>query len=94
MRVRSFRVDALLGGGDSASSVVGGLMLVNSYGSPPLRAGEGYSDSDVALLPRDCGRDESKEADEELVGSGGVRRPDRGPAVGEAVGSTMTGFAF
>ena len=56
-------------------------------------AGEGEPDGEVALLARDCGRDESKEVDEELALSDGIRRLEGGLELGEAGGSTMMGFA-
>ena len=59
---------------------------------PSVGAGEGDPDGEVALLARDCGRDESKEVDEELVLSDGIRRLDGGLELGEAAGSTMIGF--
>lgn len=69
-------------------------MLVDPYCSTGLVAGEEDSDGEVTLLPRDCGRDDSKEAEEELVSSDGVRSPAVVPALDEAAGSTMTGFAW
>lgn len=84
----------LLRGSGSRSGEVGGLMLVTSYGSTSLVAGGGDPDGEVALLPRDCGRDESKELDEELVLSDGARSPGGVPVLDEAAGSTIVGFAF
>ena len=42
-------------------------MLDRSYEIPLLEAGGEDSDGEVALLSRDCGRDDSKEPDEELA---------------------------
>ena len=69
-------------------------MLVIPYRSTGLIAGEDDSDGEVTLLPRDCGRDDSKEVEEELVSSVGVSSPGVVPAMDEAAGSTMTGFAL
>lgn len=67
-------------------------MLVSSYGSTSFGHGEGGSVGEVALLPRDCGRDESKEVDEELVLSDGIRSFEGVPGFDETAGSIMTGF--
>lgn len=71
-------------------------MLFISYGSTCLMAGEEEdSDGEVALLPRDCGgRDDSKEVEEGLVLSDGLRRPNVVSALDKAAGSMMTGFAL
>lgn len=69
-------------------------MLVIPYRSTGLVTGEDDSDGEVTLLPRDCGRDDSKEVEEELVLSDGVRSPGVVPTMDEAAGSTMTGFAL
>lgn len=42
-------------------------MLDRSYVIPFLEAGGENSDGEVALLPLDCGRDDSKESEEELA---------------------------
>ena len=67
-------------------------MLVSSYGSTSFEKGEGGSVGEVALLPRDCGRDESKEVVEELVLSDGTRSFEGVPVFDETAGSIMTGF--
>ena len=90
----SFGIDERVGDSGSAPGVVGSLKVVCSYGSTSLGVTEGDSHGEVALLPRDCGRDDSKELDEELLLSDGVRRFKRGPGLGEAAGSIMIGFAF
>lgn len=79
-----------LGGRGSTSEGVCGLRLEGSCDG----TGDEDSDAEVALLPRDCGRDDSKELDEELVLSDGLRRRGGVPESGEAVGSTMIGFAL
>ena len=93
-RARSCGSNGFVGGSDSASGMVGGLILVSSYGWTPLGVGKGDSDGEVALLPRDCGRDESKELDEELVLSDGTGSLDGVLGLGGAAGSMMIGFAF
>ena len=65
-------------------------MLVSSTS---LGVGKGDSEGDVALLARECGRDESKELEEELVLNDGLRSLGGVPGV-ESTGSTMIGFAF
>ena len=84
----------LVGGSDSSFGVTGSLMLVSATS---LESGEGDSNVEVALLARDRDRDDSKELDEELVLSEGVRSPDGVPGLDEldeAAGSTMIGFAL
>lgn len=68
VRACSFGINGLLGGSGSVSDAAKGLNLY----SPSVGAGEGDPDAEVALLARDCGRDESKEVDEELVLSDGI----------------------
>lgn len=82
------------GGSGSTSGVVGGLMLVSAYGSISPDAGARYSDGEVALLPWECGRNESEELDEELPLNAGARNVDGVPRSDEAAGSIITGFAF
>lgn len=67
-------------------------MLVSPYSSTSFGHGEGGSVGEVALLPRDCGRDESKEADEEPVLRDGIRSLDGVPGFDETAGSIMRGF--
>ena len=67
-RACSFGSNELLGGSSSVSDAAKGL---KSY-LPSVGAGEGDPDGEVALLARDCGRDESKEVDEELALSVGI----------------------
>ena len=94
-RDRSFDESVLLGGRSSRSRGVGGLILFISYGSTFLVLGEEEdSDGEVALLPRDCGRDDSKEVEEGLELSDGGRSHGVVPALGKAAGSMMTGFAL
>ena len=69
-------------------------MFVGSRGSTSLVAGGGDPDGEVALLPRDCGRDESKELDEELALSDGARSLGGVPALDEAAGSMIVGFVL
>ena len=90
----SFGESVLLRGRSSTSGGVGALILSMSYGSTCLVAAEEGSDGEVALLPRDCGLDDSKEEEEGLVLSDGVRSPGVVPALDKAAGSTMTGFAL
>lgn len=91
---RSFGKSVLVRGSGSKSSGVGGLRLVGSDGSTSLIPGEEDSDGVVALLSRDCGRDDSKEVEEELVLSDGLRSPGDVSGLDEAAGSIMTGFAL
>ena len=86
-RACSFGINKVLGDSGSVSDAAKGLISLPSVG-----AGEGDPDGEVALLARDCGRDESKEVDEELVLSDGMWRLDGGLELGEAAGSTMIGF--
>lgn len=67
-------------------------MLVTLYGSTSFGHGEGGSVGEVALLPRDCGRDESKKVDEELVLNDGIRSLDGVPGFDETAGSIMSGL--
>ena len=67
-RACSFGINGLLGGSGSVSDLAKGLSLY----SLSVGAGEGDPDGEVALLARDCGRDESEEVDEELVLSDGI----------------------
>ena len=67
-RACSFGINGLLGGSGSVSDATKGF---KSY-LPSVGAGEGDPDGEVALVARDCGRDESKEVDEELVLSDGI----------------------
>ena len=87
----SFGESVLLGGRSSRSGGVGALMLVFSYGSTCFVAGEEDPVGEVSLLPRDFGRDDSKEVDEELVSSDGARSPG---VLDEAAGSMMIRFAL
>ena len=64
---RSSGENVLFSGRGSVSEGVGGLTLVSSSDSTFLVAGDRDSDAEVALLPRDWGREESKELDEEVV---------------------------
>ena len=96
LRDRSFGESVLLRGRSSRSGGVGALILFISSASTCLMAGEEEEDSDdvVALLPRDCGRDDSREEEEGLVFSDGVRSPGVVSALGKAAGSMITGFAL
>ena len=91
LRACSSGMNGFVGGSDSASGVTGGLMMVSSTS---LGVGKGDSEGDVALLARECGRDESKELDEELVLSDGMRNLGGVPELDESAGSTMVGFAL
>ena len=61
------------GAGGSGSRAAGGAKPESSCEQALLGTGEDEPDGVVALLPRDCGRDESKEVDEELGWSEEVR---------------------
>ena len=92
-RDRSLSKGRLFGGNGSKSGAVRGLLLASSCNSTPLMAGEETSDGDVALLPRDCGRDDAEVSDEELVLSDGARSLGGVPRLADAAGSTIIGFA-
>lgn len=72
----------------------GGEMSETLCESAFLGLGGEESDGEVALLPRECGREYSKELDEELVLSDGARSLGGGDSSSdEATGSMMVGFA-
>ena len=64
LRTCSFDTNGFVGGSGPASGVPVGLMWVSSTS---LGVGKGDSEGDVAVLARDCGREESKELDEKLL---------------------------
>ena len=78
--------------GNSGFGGFGGEMSESSCESPFSGLGGEDSDGEVALLPRDCGREDSKELDEELVLSDGARCLGRDSSSDEATGSMMIGF--